>query len=190
LGNVSYWVLIKSTLNASFPVFGDGNTIPAILVASMGIWLFHFHDPAGVTQAAFINQIVTIAKIVPILVFIVILLVAFRGDVFRANFYGGERMLAASLFEQVRATMFVTVFVFLGIEGASVYSRDAKQRKDVGSATILGFIGVTCPDGARHPTSLRCAGADGHCRDAAAVDGDGVLESVVGLGEVFSSAPG
>ena len=39
--------------------------------------------------------------------------------------------------------MLVTVFVFLGIEGASVYSRYAKERSDVGVATILGFIGVT-----------------------------------------------
>jgi arginine:ornithine antiporter/lysine permease len=35
------------------------------------------------------------------------------------------------------------VFVFIGIEGASVYSRFAKERKDVGWATIVGFIGVT-----------------------------------------------
>jgi arginine:ornithine antiporter/lysine permease len=35
------------------------------------------------------------------------------------------------------------VFVFLGIEGASVYSRFAKERSDVGRATILGFIIVT-----------------------------------------------
>ena len=39
--------------------------------------------------------------------------------------------------------MLVTVFVFLGIEGASVYSRFAKERSDVGRATILGFVGVT-----------------------------------------------
>jgi arginine:ornithine antiporter/lysine permease len=39
--------------------------------------------------------------------------------------------------------MLVTVFVFLGIEGASVYSRFAKERTDVGKATIFGFLGVT-----------------------------------------------
>jgi arginine:ornithine antiporter/lysine permease len=47
------------------------------------------------------------------------------------------------LVAQVRDTMLITVFVFLGIEGASVYSRFAKQRSDVGTATILGFVGVT-----------------------------------------------
>ena len=49
-----------------------------------------------------------------------------------------------SLFSQVRSTMLVTVFVFLGIEGASVYSRYAKERSHVGIATVLGFIGVLC----------------------------------------------
>jgi arginine:ornithine antiporter / lysine permease len=141
IGNVSYWVLIKSTLGAFFPVFGDGNTIVAIVVASIGIWLFHFMILKGVQQAAFINSVVTVAKIIPILVFIVILIFGFRMDLFSANFYGGG--LEGNLFEQVRATMLVTVFVFLGIEGASVYSRYAKERTDVGKATIMGFIVVT-----------------------------------------------
>ena len=97
----------------------------------------------GVQQAAAINMVVTIAKIVPIVVFIVILIFAFKADLFRANFWGGEGMPPASLFDQIRATMLVTVFVFLGIEGASVYSRFAKERSDVGKATIFGFLGVT-----------------------------------------------
>lgn len=141
IGNVSYWVLIKSTLGAFFPVFGDGNTVAAILVASIGIWSFHFMILRGVQQAAFINSIVTVAKIVPIVLFIVILFFAFKLDLFRINFYGEG--LEGGIVEQVRRTMLVTVFVFIGIEGASVYSRYAKERSDVGAATILGFVSVT-----------------------------------------------
>ena len=48
-----------------------------------------------------------------------------------------------TLVAQVRDTMLITVFVFIGIEGASVYSRFATKRSDVGAATILGFVGVT-----------------------------------------------
>jgi arginine:ornithine antiporter/lysine permease len=144
IGNVSYWVLIKSTLGAFFPIFGNGNTVPAILVASIGIWVFHFTILRGIKQATFINTIVTVAKIIPILIFIGILFFSFKADLFRANFWGGEGMPDVSLFEQIRATMLVTVFVFLGVEGASVYSRYAKKRTDVGVATILGFIGVLC----------------------------------------------
>ena len=153
IGNVSYWVLIKSTLGAFFPVFGDGNTVVAIAFASVGIWLFHFLILRGVQQAAFINSIVTVAKIIPIMVFIVLAFFAFKMDLFRFNLWGApvqerrrgphRRGAAARLFEQVRATMLVTVFVFIGIEGASVYSRFARERADVGKATIMGFIGVT-----------------------------------------------
>jgi arginine:ornithine antiporter / lysine permease len=143
IGNVSYWVLIKSTLGAFFPVFGHGNTVTAIVVASVGIWLFHFMILRGVQQAAFINTVVTIAKVVPILVFIAILIVVFKPDLFRVNFWGGEGMPETTLFKQVSATMLVTVFVFLGIEGASVYSRYARERSHVGKATLVGFVVVT-----------------------------------------------
>ena len=141
IGNVSYWVLIKSTLGAFFPVFGDGNTVIAIIVASAGIWLFHFMILRGIQQAAVINTIVTFAKVIPILVFILILFLAFKLEMFRLNFYGAG--LEGGILEQVKATMFVTVFVFLGIEGASVYSRYARKRDDVGFATIFGFLSVT-----------------------------------------------
>jgi len=38
--------------------------------------------------------------------------------------------------------MLITTFVFIGIEGASVYSRYARRREDVGRATVLGFLSV------------------------------------------------
>ena len=44
--------------------------------------------------------------------------------------------------DQVKNMMLVTVWVFIGIEGASVYSKRARERKDVGRATVLGFVGV------------------------------------------------
>src|SRR5215471_9615173 len=103
IGNVSYWVLIKATLGRFFPIFGDGNTVIAIAVASIGIWLFHFLILRGTQQAAFINQIVTFAKIIPILTFIAILAFAFRAGLFRENFWGGEGYAETTLFAQVRA---------------------------------------------------------------------------------------
>ena len=144
LGNTFYWVLIKSTLGAFFPIFGNGDTLAAVVVSSICIWAFHFTVLRGVQQAAAINKVVTVAKIVPIILFILILAVSFKGHLFAANFWGGDGMPEASLFEQIRATMLVTVFVFIGIEGASVYSRYAQKRSDVGVATIFGFVGVTC----------------------------------------------
>lgn len=143
VGNVSYFVLIKSTLGEFFPIFGDGNTVAAILAASVILWLFHFMILRGIKQATGLNNIVTIAKIVPILVFVAVMLFSFKPDVFAANWLGGSGS-TESLFDQVRSTMLVTVFVFIGIEGASVYSRYARKRSDVGVATVVGFVGVLC----------------------------------------------
>jgi arginine:ornithine antiporter/lysine permease len=144
LGNVFYWVLIGSTLGQFFPeLFGDGSTAISIVVSLVGIWAFHFMILRGVEQAAVINTIVTIAKIVPLLIAVIAFAVVFNWDTFAENFFGGVDMPEKSLIDQVRDTMLITVFVFLGIEGASVYSRFAKKRSDVGSATILGFVAVT-----------------------------------------------
>ncbi|PRX47413.1 arginine:ornithine antiporter (APA family) [Nonomuraea fuscirosea] len=142
VGNVTYWVLIKSTIGLVVPVFGEGATIVAVVVSTAGVWAFHFMILRGVREAARINQIVTVAKLLPILLFVVIVAVALRADVFGANLLGDPGSSAGSLFGQVRATMLVTVFVFLGVEGASVYSRYARERADVGRATVLGFLAV------------------------------------------------
>src|SRR5919108_2305068 len=140
VGNVTYWVLISSTLGRIAPAFGEGDTWPALLLGTVGIWAFAALVLRGVQDAAIINKIVTVAKVIPILVFIVLALFYLDVDVFLDNLGGGAEL--GSLFGQVRGTMLVTVFVFLGVEGASVYSRYARRREDVGTATVLGFLGV------------------------------------------------
>ncbi|MER7201080.1 arginine-ornithine antiporter [Streptomyces sp. CB01635] len=140
VGNVTYWVLIMSTIGAIAPALGDGDTALAIILSSAGLWAFFFLIRRGVKEAATINRVVTVAKVVPILVFVVLALFCLKPHVFAENFGGAD--YAGSLFSQVRGTMLATVFVFLGVEGASVYSRHAKRREDVGRATVLGFLSV------------------------------------------------
>ncbi|KAM9994332.1 hypothetical protein ACTFIZ_007528 [Dictyostelium cf. discoideum] len=144
MGNTSYWVLVKSTLGAYIPAFGEGNTVAAIVVSSIGLWCFHLLILRGVKEAAALNRLVTIAKIIPLVLFIIFAIYGFKADIFTFNIWGAELPSAKALFSQVRATMLISVFVFLGIEGASVYSRYAKKREDVGTATLLGFLGVLC----------------------------------------------
>lgn len=138
-GNAFYWVFISATLGAFFQGFGDGSTALAVALSTVGVWLFHVLIARGVRDAAVINRIVTILKIIPILVFIVVLLFAFDAGIFSNNFFSYD---LGSLSQQIKNTMIITTFVFLGIEGASVYSRYAKRREDVGRATVLGFLSV------------------------------------------------
>ena len=142
-GNTSYWVLITATMSAVVPAFGAGDTVLAVVVSAIGVWLFASLVMRGVKDAAVINYIVTVAKVLPILTFIVIAAIAFKADVFADNFWGGEEGYSLSaIWDQATGTMLITVFVFLGIEGASVYSRMARKREDVGRATIIGFLSV------------------------------------------------
>lgn len=141
VGNVTYWVLIMSTTGAIAPALGNGDTIPALVFSTIGVWLFYFVIRRGTQDAAIINRIVTVAKLVPIIVFIFLALFALDTDAFADN-WSGQESDVGSLFDQVRGTMLVTVFVFLGVEGASVYSRHAKRREDVGRGTVLGLLSV------------------------------------------------
>ncbi len=142
IGNVSYMVLLFSTLGYFFPVFGEGNTLPAIVCASVLLWLLHFLVLRGIKEAAFINTVTTIAKMVPLALFIVIAAIAFKMDVFTSDFWGAGNSELGSVMDQVRNMMLVTVWVFIGIEGASIFSARAEKRSDVGKATVIGFIGV------------------------------------------------
>jgi arginine:ornithine antiporter/lysine permease len=142
IGNVSYFVLLFSTLGYFFPVFGEGNTPAAIVGASVLLWAVHFLVLRGIREAAFINLITTVAKIVPLLVFITIAAMAFSFDLFTTDFWGEGNLELGSVMDQVRNMMLVTVWVFIGIEGASIYSARAKQRSDVGRATVVGFVSV------------------------------------------------
>jgi arginine:ornithine antiporter/lysine permease len=140
VGNVTYWVLIGSTLGAVWPALGEGDTLASLALGTIGIWVFFLLIRRGVKEAAAINRIVTIAKVIPILVFVLISVFLLDPAVFADNWLGGGDI--GPLFDQVTGTMLVTVFVFLGVEGASVYSRHAQRREDVGRATVLGFLGV------------------------------------------------
>lgn len=144
LADTACLVLIKATLGQFFPIFGDGTTVAAIVSASILLWAVHFMVLRGIKQAATINTIATFAKIVPIGLFIAVAVAAFRSDIFVLNFWGGEAATFGTVANQARNSMLVTVFLFVGIEGASVYSRYAKRREDVGIATVLGFLGVLC----------------------------------------------
>ncbi|MFC9917415.1 basic amino acid/polyamine antiporter [Agromyces binzhouensis] len=146
-GNAFYWVLIMTTLSQLFPelrpVLGEGDTWPSFLISVAAVWGVYLLIRRGVREAAGVNFIVTIAKLVPLALFLVLVVFFFDWDVFVGNLSGDAGPAGdEALFAQVQGTMLITVFVFLGIEGASVYSRYAKKRSDVGRATVLGFLSV------------------------------------------------
>ncbi|MCD8904145.1 arginine-ornithine antiporter [Staphylococcus chromogenes] len=144
LGNVAYATLLMSAVGNFFPIFQNGNTLPSIIVASILLWGVHFLILKGVETAAFINSIVTVAKLIPIFLVIVCMIVVFNFDTFMAGFSGTTSDVIAwpAILSQVKGIMLVTVWIFTGIEGAVVFSSRAKSKKDVGTATVIGLTSV------------------------------------------------
>ena len=144
-GNVGYAVITMDALNYFFPpYFSGGNNLASIIGGSLLIWFFNWLVLRGIKQATLINLIGTIAKIVPLILFILIVALMFSFDKFDFDFWGNEPDTVkrlGGLTAQIKSTMLVTLWAFIGIEGAVVMSKHAKSPKTVGLATFLGFAG-------------------------------------------------
>jgi arginine:ornithine antiporter/lysine permease len=183
IGNVSYATMMFTAFGFFFPnIFGsDGQNLASVVGASVMLWLVTWLMARGVKSASFVNTVVTAAKIIPIVVFIVALALAFKLNIFTADIWGttSGHFELGSLFDNVKSMMLATVFVVIGVEGAVVYSGLARNRRDVGRATILGFLTVLAIYILMTVLSLGVMTAP----ELAATDGvamSAVLQSVVG----------
>ena len=88
-GNVGYAVITMDALNYFYPgFFSGGNNLASIIGGSIIIWFFNFLVLRGVKQASVVNTIGTVIKIVPLLLFILIMLFLFHLDKFELDFWG------------------------------------------------------------------------------------------------------
>ena len=145
LANVSYAVVFFSAIGyfvdtPENPIMGQGNTPIAVFGGSVLIWVMHALVLRGVTRAALINVFATIAKVIPILTFVCLVMMAFSLDKFSFDFWGSQNPELGSVLEQVKATMMVTLWVFIGIEGAVILSNRAKDKRDVAKATTIALF--------------------------------------------------
>lgn len=143
IANVSYLVIVFSALSfftdtPELRLFGDGNTWQSIVGASVLLWVVHFLVLRGVQTAAGINLVATLAKLLPLGAFVALAALAFQLDTFRLDFSGVA--LGVPVWEQVKNTMLITLWVFIGVEGAVVVSARARHKRDVGRATLLAVL--------------------------------------------------
>ncbi|MGL5553164.1 MAG: amino acid permease [Plesiomonas shigelloides] len=143
IANVSYLVIVFATLSfftdsPGHVIFGDGNTWQALIGASALLWIVHAMILRGVQQAASINMLATIAKLIPLCAFIVLAAFFFKWETFHLDFTGAA--LDTPIWQQVKETMLITFWVFIGVEGAVVVSSRAKNKHDIGRATMLGLL--------------------------------------------------
>jgi arginine:ornithine antiporter/lysine permease len=138
-GNVAFAVLVMQALGYFFPVFGDGKNWASVIGGSVLLWGMAFLVMRGVQGAAFLNVIATVAKLVPVAFIAIAVLFAFRLSEFRLDFWGAQGDLGG-LMAQVKSTMLVTLWAFIGIEGAVVVSGRARKPEQVGQATLIALV--------------------------------------------------
>ena len=148
-GNVAFAIILMDAFNEFFPgVFTGGNNLTSIICGSVLIWGYNFLVLSGTRVAGAINTIGTIAKLVPLILFVLILGFLIDYTQLFNNFWGTSPAIATSttnpapvsLMTQILAPMTVTLWAFIGVEGAVVLSGRAKKKSDVGKATLIGFI--------------------------------------------------
>lgn len=141
LAQISFIALLFETIGNFVPAFGNGANLLSIVVASVVIWALSLLILRGVNQAVILNAIVVIAKVIPVIVVVIAIIVggAFKWEIFVDNFSGTGEL---SLLEQVKGTVYTTVWIFIGIEGAVVISGRGKNTRISGQATIISFASL------------------------------------------------
>lgn len=162
LGNVGFATMVAQVLASLFPEMfsldgtGAAPNMIVIVFVSVVLWVLTFLVINGVENAAILNAIVMIIKVASILLFIAFAAFSFKAGLFTEDFWGqasrnavvmaeqaasGSKELGlGDIMNQVNNCFLIMMWVFIGIEGASVMSARAQKKSDVGKATILGLF--------------------------------------------------
>ncbi|WP_122646454.1 basic amino acid/polyamine antiporter [Enterococcus mediterraneensis] len=146
LGNVAFATLLMSALGYFFPILHGGQNTASVILSTVFLWLYAWLVNRGVESASIVNAIVTICKLVPLFIFVVVALFSFKMDIFIENFSSLNILDATgtpvSFNKQVLTCIMVMLWVFVGIEGASTVASRARKKSDVGKATVMGLISL------------------------------------------------
>ena len=95
LSNISFLTLLFASVGQFLPLFGVGNNIPSVIGMSVVWWIAIILVLRGTKESTAVNLVSTIAKIIPILVLIVVIIFAraFSFETFMQNFSGSAGVM-------------------------------------------------------------------------------------------------
>ena len=142
LGNVAFAVMLNDAFGAFFPIFLK-HSWPTLIFCISLVWIMFYIVIHGVMTATFINTVMTILKLSAIIIIVALLFFYLRAEMFTLDFWGEQYSKGfkplGSIGNQIMGTMLVTMFCFVGVEGAVMLSSYARNHKDVGRASVIGF---------------------------------------------------
>lgn len=154
-GNVAIITTFASYLSTFFPVMVNRNPLFKLLgttvttggvitfiVCTILLWSVHYLILNGIEGAGKVNFAATAAKVLGFLLFILACLYAFQASNL-VPFYEqieGEGGVQSGFLLQINNAAIATLWAFVGVESAVVFSTRAKNKNDVKKATILGLL--------------------------------------------------
>ena len=136
--NVAYAVMLNDTFGAFFPALLRHGW-PTIAFCSSLIWVMYFLISSGMRTSSIIATGAAILKISVIALIIILLALNIKYETLTSDLWStGDGI--GGITAQVKSTMLVTLWCFIGIEGAVVMSGRARKQSEVGKAGILGFL--------------------------------------------------
>lgn len=143
ISNVALGVMFNDSLGAFFPVLLK-HEFPTLVLITALIWSVFALVVQGLRTASFVNTFLTIIKFGTLAFILVLLVIFFKVGMLSLDFWGNSGIQGfsdlGSIPHQVKGTMMVTMFCFLGIESAVMMSSHSVNNKDVAKASILAFI--------------------------------------------------
>ncbi|MED1204353.1 amino acid permease [Heyndrickxia acidicola] len=164
-GNVAVLTTFIGYLSTFFPIMTSSATLFAIgpvsvktggfitfLICTIMLWVMNAIILRGVKRTGQINFVATATKVIGFMIFICFTLFAFQ----KTNIFPlvqartGSNGTSLSLLGQVNNAAITTLWAFIGIESAVMFSNRAKKRSDIKKATVIGlavslviYVGIT-----------------------------------------------
>ena len=125
-------------MGSIFPIFA-ANSLTQALVAAMGIGVLTWVNIKGISEAATVQLVLTILKIVPLIV-IIGLGIAY-GDIDNFPSFNPQQL---SMTEALASTALLTMWAFIGIEAAVIPTSDVEDpKKTVPIAVVSAALSVS-----------------------------------------------
>lgn len=136
--NVAYAVMLNDTVGAVFPVLLS-HGVPTVIFASAMIWGMYLLISFGLHTSSVIATAASAVKLAVIVLIIIMLALNVKYDTLSLDIWGSGDDIGG-VARQVESTMLVTLWCFIGIEGAVVMAGRARRQSDVGKAGVIGFL--------------------------------------------------